>query len=71
MDSPVNNQAYDLISILDNKLEALAAYDKYDKDLHGEYKDLLDQIRNDDRRHAEMLANAVERVARNGGLAKK
>ncbi len=71
MDSPVRNDMYDLLSVLDNKLEALAAYDKYDKDMHGELKDLLDQIRNDDRRHAEMLVNAVERVARNGGLSKK
>ncbi len=71
MDSPVRNDVYDLLSMLDTKLEGLSAYDKYEKDLHGEFKDLLNQIRTDDRRHAEMLANAVERVARDGGLIKK
>ncbi len=71
MDSPVRNDVYDLLSVLDSKLESLAAYDKYDKDLHGEYKSLLDQIRADDKRHAEMLANAVERMACDGGLVKK
>ncbi len=71
MDSPVSNEAYDLLSMLDSKLEGLSAYDKYDKYLHGENKQLLEQIRSDDKRHAEMLVNAVERMARNGGLIKK
>ncbi len=71
MDYPISNQAYDLLSILDSKLEGLKAYDEYLKDLQGEFKTLLDQIRSDDRRHAEMLANAIERMAKNGGLAKK
>ncbi len=71
MDSPVRNDVYDLLSMLDSKLEGLNAYDKYEKDLHGEFKDLLNQIRTDDRRHAEMLANAVERIARDGGLKKQ
>ncbi len=71
MDTPVSNQVYDVLSILDSKLESLSAYDKYEKDMQGEFKQILDQIRSDDRRHAEMLVNAVERMARNGGLTKK
>ncbi len=71
MDTPVSNEVYDMLSVLQNKLEALQAYDKYDKDMHGESKKLLEQIRMDDKRHAEMLANAVEMTARNGGLQKK
>jgi hypothetical protein len=71
MDSPVSNEVYDLLSVLDAKLEGLSAYDKYDQDLHGETRQLLAQIRSDDKRHAEMLVNAVEQIARNGGLTKR
>ncbi len=71
MDTPVTNEVYDLLSVLQNKLEAIAAYDQYEKDMHGDSKKLLSQIRDDDKRHAEMLVGAVEMMARNGGLQKK
>ena len=71
MDSPLSNEVYDLISMLDNKLEALAAYDKYSKDMKDENKRLLEQIRDDDYRHAQLLAAALESVARSDGLTKK
>jgi hypothetical protein len=71
MDSPLSNEVYNLVSILDNKLEALAAYDKYKGDMHGTNKDLVETLRADDARHAEMLATALETIARNDGLRKK
>ncbi len=71
MDTPVSNEVYDMLSILDSKLEALAAYDTYEKDMHDSNKKLLDQIRDDDLRHADMLVSAVETMARGDGLRKK
>ena len=71
MDSPLSNEVYNLVSILDNKLEALAAYDKYSKDMHDDNKRLLEQLREDDYRHAQLVAAALERVARSEGLTKK
>ena len=71
MDSPLSNEVYNLVSILDNKLEALAAYDKYGKDMHDDNKRLLEQLREDDYRHAQLVAAALERVARSDGLTKQ
>ncbi len=71
MNSPINNEVYDVLTVLQNKLEALAAYDKFGNDMHDETKRLLEQIRQDDYRHAELLAQALERLARSEGLTKK
>ncbi len=71
MNSPLNNQSYDLISMLDNKLEALQAYDRYKKDMDSQTRQMLDQIRDDDYRHAQMIAQEIERIARDGGLVTK
>lgn len=71
MNYPVSDEVYDLFTVLQNKLQALAAYDKFGKDMHDSTKQLLDQIRQDDRRHAELLTNALENLARSEGLRKK
>ncbi len=71
MDYPVTNEAYDLLSMLQKKLEALEVYDRYDKDMHGDDKKLLEQIRADDKKHAQMLSNALEMMARDGGILKR
>jgi hypothetical protein len=71
MDTPVTNEVYDLFTILQNKLEALAAYDRYGKEMHDENKRLLEQIRQDDYRHAEQLTRALDSLARSEGLRKK
>lgn len=71
MSYPISNEVYDVITVLQNKLQALEAYDKFGKDMHDETKKLLEQIRQDDARHAELLANALENLARGEGLRKK
>jgi rubrerythrin len=71
MSYPISNEVYDLLTVLQNKLQALEAYDRFSKDMHDTTKQLLDQIRKDDTRHAELLANALETLARSEGLRKK
>lgn len=71
MNYPISNEVYDVITVLQNKLQALAAYDKFGKDMRDETKRLLEQIRQDDARHAELLTNALENLARSDGLRKK
>lgn len=71
MNYPISNEVYDLITVLQNKLQALAAYDRFGKDMHDETKTVLEQIRQDDYRHAELLSNALENLARSEGLRKK
>ena len=70
MNYPISNEVYDLLTVLQNKLQALEAYDKFSKDMHDENKRLLEQIRQDDARHAEHLTNALETLARSEGLRK-
>ena len=64
----VSNAVYDLVSIFQSKLEALAAYDKYRSDLAGDDagQRLIDQIRADDARHAQLLRDEIERRCREG-----
>lgn len=71
MNYPISNEVYDLITVLQNKLQALEAYDRFSKDMHDDTKRLLDQIRQDDSRHAELLTSALETLARGEGLRKK
>lgn len=71
MNYPISNEVYDLITVLQNKLQALEAYDKFGKDMHDDTKRLLEQIRQDDSRHAELLSSALEGLARGDGLRKK
>jgi hypothetical protein len=71
MNYPISNEVYDLLTVLQNKLQALAAYDRFGKDMHEESKHLLEQIRQDDSRHAELLTNVLENLARSEGLRKK
>lgn len=71
MNSPVSNEVYDLFTVLQNKLQALAAYDKFGKDMHDTTKQLLEQIRQDDSRHAELLTGALETLARSQGFRNK
>ena len=61
-----SNLEYDLITVLQSKLEGNAAYDKYLKDCDEagdqECRRLLEQIKRDDARHAEDLRNQLMRV---------
>lgn len=68
----LSNLNYDLLTVLQNKLEALAAYDLYLKDCQEsgdeECRKLVDDLRRDDERHVERLRAEVERKVREGAF---
>ena len=64
----ISDQTYNLLAILLSKLEGLEAYDTYLEDMDGDSRSLIEQIRRDDERHAEMLRSAVEQLVKSGGL---
>jgi rubrerythrin len=53
--SPVDDQMYDLLQALVSKCEAIEAYAKYEDDAEGEAKTLFQELARDDTRHAERL----------------
>lgn len=53
--SPVDDQMYDLLQALVSKCEAIEAYAKYEDDADGEAKTLFQELARDDTRHAERL----------------
>lgn len=61
--SPVNNLTYDLITALQNKLQAVTAYDKFLKDAQGDEQctKIFQQMQQDDRKHADMLQQELAR----------
>ena len=67
-DNIVSDSTYNLLAILLSKLEGLEAYDTYLEDMNGEGKKIIEQIRRDDERHAEMLRSHIENMVRTGGL---
>ncbi len=64
----LSNRTYNLLAILLSKLEGLEAYDTYAEDMQDEDMKIIDQIRRDDERHANMLRDAVEKMVKEGGL---
>jgi hypothetical protein len=64
----ISDATYNLLAIMLSKLEGLEAYDTYLEDMDGEGRKIIEQIRGDDEKHAEMLRAAVERMVREGGL---
>jgi hypothetical protein len=64
----ISNSTYNLLAVMLTKLEGLEAYETYLEDMEGEQRKLLDQIRQDDERHAEMLRAAIEKLVKQGGL---
>lgn len=65
---PISNLNYDLLTVLQNKLEAVAAYEVYLKDCQqsGDEKcqQLVAQLKKDDERHVELLRKELERIVR-------
>jgi len=53
--SPVDDQMYDLLQALVSKCEAIEAYAKYEEDAEGDAKSLFQELARDDTRHAERL----------------
>ena len=64
----ISNRTYNLLAILLSKLEGLEAYNTYEEDMEQEDMKLLDQIRRDDERHAQMLRDSIEKMIKEGGL---
>ena len=64
----LSDSTYNLLAILLSKLEGLEAYDTYLEDMDGEGRKIIEQIRRDDERHAEMLRSFVEQMVKSGGL---
>ncbi|MGA7730229.1 MAG: hypothetical protein WCD37_03040 [Chloroflexia bacterium] len=67
-DNILSDSTYNLLSIFLSKLEGLDIYDTYLEDMEGEGKEIIQQIRRDDERHAQMLREHVEKVVQSGGL---
>jgi hypothetical protein len=59
---------YDVVSMFQSKLEALAAYEKYLPDLgdDDEARRIVEQIRDDDARHVGLLRDHIEKMCREG-----
>jgi bacterioferritin (cytochrome b1) len=62
----ISNLEYDLITVLQSKLEGNVAYDKYIKDCeqagNQECRQLFEQIKRDDQKHVENLRQQLTRV---------
>jgi bacterioferritin (cytochrome b1) len=67
---PMTNLSYDVLTVLQNKLEAVAAYEHYLKDCHesgnAECQKLVAELKADDERHIELLRKEIERMVRAG-----
>ena len=57
--SPVDDQLYDLLQALTSKCEAIEAYAKYEDDAEGDAKQLFQELARDDIRHAERLLEVL------------
>jgi hypothetical protein len=63
--SPIDDLTYDVITVLQNKAQALQAYDKYLRDAEAdgdeELQDLFTDMRKQDELHAQVLKEALAR----------
>ena len=57
--SPIDDQLYDLLQALTSKCEAIEAYAKYEEDAEGEAKQIFQELARDDTAHAERLVEAL------------
>lgn len=57
--SPVDDQLYDLLQALTSKCEAIEAYAKYEDDAEGDAKQLFQELARDDIAHAERLVEQL------------
>lgn len=64
----ISNRTYNLLAILLSKLEGLEAYETYLEDVEGDERQVIEQIRRDDERHAQMLRETIEKLVQQGGF---
>lgn len=66
----MSNLSYDVLSVLHNKLEAVAVYPQYIEDARRaedeKFRQLLEEIKRDDDRHVERLRGELERLVKEG-----
>ena len=62
--SPISNEAYNVITALQSKLEGLEAYRKYQQ-TGGQFWNQLTQL---DMQAVQLLTEELERLAQSGGL---
>ena len=58
--SPIDDQLYDLLQTLTSKCEAIETYAKYEDDATGDAKQVFQEIARDDVRHAERLLEVLK-----------
>jgi hypothetical protein len=63
--SPISNEAYNVITALQSKLEGLEAYRKYQQTGGGQFWNQLTQL---DMQAVQLLTEELERLAQSGGL---
>jgi len=67
---PLSDVSFDIITALQNKLEALAIYETYMDDCEEageeETRRLFEQIMQDDQRHAQLIRSHLETLVREG-----
>jgi hypothetical protein len=63
--SPISNEAYNVITALQSKLEGLEAYRKYQSSGGGQFWQQLTQL---DMQAVQLLTQELERLAQSGGL---
>ena len=64
----ISDSTYNLLAILLSKLEGLEAYDTYLQDMEGDQRQIIEQIRRDDEKHAQILRETIERLVKENGL---
>lgn len=67
----MHNANFDLVHALTNKADALSVYDRYVQDAQGcqECRDLWQTIKQDDKKHHDMLMQEITRHAKEGKFA--
>jgi len=63
--SPISNEAYNVISALQSKLEGMEAYRKYAQNGNSQLWQQLTQM---DTQAVQLLTQELERLAQSGGL---
>ena len=58
--SPIDDQLYDLLQTLTSKCEAIETYAKYEDDATGDAKQVFQEIARDDIRHAQRLLEVLK-----------
>lgn len=67
---PLNDVSYDLLSVLQSKLDAIAIYEQYIEDAkeagNGQVEQLFEQIKQQDEQAAEKLTDTLETLVKSG-----